>query len=144
MHTAAVSPAVAEQVLALLHGERVRLSNRPIAHAVSPWTVTGIDCRVGVRSGAQVRGVGTLAGHVTLTGGRVLQGSVVAQLARSPDGGRRPWSHYLARPGVVETIGGAGPVRIGEAHLAAERHHSTMGMGAVCRRLLARIQESPH
>ncbi|MBT8224082.1 MAG: hypothetical protein HKP61_13700 [Dactylosporangium sp.] len=144
MHAEAASPPLAEQVLALVCGERVRTSHRPIGYAASPETYTGVDCPIPLRSGGTLRGVGTLAGRGTLTGGRVLQGSVTARITRSPDGRRRPWSHYLSHPGVVETIGRVDPAGIAEAHLLTEPASSTLEMGAVCRRLLVRVQQSPH
>ena len=144
MHSAAAAPALAEQVLALVCGDQVRISARPVGHAASPDTFTGVDCEIGVGCGRQVRCVGTLAGRATLTGGRVLQGSVAARIVRGVDGWRRPWPHYLAQPGVVETMGRVIPDGVGESHLRAEPTASTMGMGAVCGRLLAQVQQSPH
>jgi hypothetical protein len=141
-HSGGVPRELAEGVLRLLAGERVRISERPISYAVSPQTFTGVDCRIAARSGARVRGVGTLTGRVCLTGGRVLQGSTSAQIESEVGGYRRPWSHYLAKLGVVETIGRADVPGIAAAHLAADRSASTMGMGPLCNRLLPGVQGS--
>ncbi|MFG1951611.1 SCO2521 family protein [Micromonospora sp. NPDC048830] len=141
-HSGDVPRELAENVLALLAGERVRVSERPIGYAVSPHTFTGVDCRIAARSGARVRGVGTLTGRVCLTGGRVLQSSAVVRVEPVGGGYRRAWSHYLARLGVVETLGRTDLPGTAAAHLDADRRASTMGMGAFCNRLLAEVQGS--
>jgi hypothetical protein len=141
-HAGGVPQGLAESALALIAGERVRVSERPISYAVSPKTFTGVDCGIRSSSGAEVRGVGTLMGRACLTGGRVLQSSAVAQVDPVGGGYRRPWSHYLARPGVVEALGKPDMTGTVAAHLAADRESSTMGMGAFCGRLLNDIQGS--
>ncbi|MEU4621337.1 SCO2521 family protein [Actinoplanes sp. NPDC023801] len=142
-HSGGMSPAIAENALALMAGERVRTSERPISYAVSPKTFTGVDCGIAARSGARVRGVGTLMGRASLTGGRVLQSSAVARVDPIVGGYRRAWSHYLARLGVVEALGRTDLLGIAAEHLAAERHTSTIGMGAFCARLISEVQGSP-
>ncbi|MFC7527707.1 SCO2521 family protein [Actinoplanes sp. GCM10030250] len=141
-HSAGVPRELAESALALLPGERVRVYERPIGFAVSPMTFTGVDCRIVSRSGPRVRGVGTLTGRVCLTGGRVLQGSALTRIVPVAGGHRRPWSHYLAQPGVVETIGRADLLGVAAAHLTADKPVSTMGMGAFCNRLVTDVQSS--
>lgn len=141
-HSGSVPRELAEGALALLAGERVRVSERPIGYAVSPYTLTGVDCRIAARTGARVRGVGTLMSRVCLTGGRVLQGSASVRVEPVEGGHRRAWSHYLPRPGVVETLGRTDLPATAAAHLAADRMSSTMGMGSVCNRLLAEVQGS--
>lgn len=142
-HSGGMPREVAESALALLAGERVRVSERPIGYAASPQTFTGVDCRIVARSGARVRSVGTLMGRACLTGGRVLQGSAAAQVDQVGGGHRRSWSHYLARLGVVEALGRTDVPGMAAAHLLAERSSSTMGMGAFCGRLLTEVQGSP-
>lgn len=141
-HAGGVPQGLAENALALIAGERVRVSERPISYAVSPKTFTGVDCGIRSSSGAEVRGVGTLMGRASLTGGRVLQSSAVARLDPVAGGYRRAWSHYLARLGVVEALGRPDMPGTVAAHLAADRESSTMGMGAFCGRLLNEIQGS--
>jgi hypothetical protein len=97
-----VAPDVARQVLELQPGERVRCSERPISHAVSPDFLTGVDCRLATRTGRKMRGIGTVVTHASATGCRVLQGSTFTELAVGGSEQRKPWSHYLARPGVIE------------------------------------------
>src|SRR5258708_19111113 len=95
----ALPPSFCEQVLMLMDGERVRRFERPIDHVVSPEMLTGIDCALGTPSGARVRAVGTVACHAAITGGHVLQAASVVEVTRGS--ARRPWSHYLARPGRI-------------------------------------------
>ncbi|MEU4425140.1 SCO2521 family protein [Actinoplanes sp. NPDC024001] len=142
-HSGSVSRDVAESALGLLPGERVRVSERPIGYAVSPQVLAGVDCRVAGRSGVRLRGVGTLTGRACLIGGRVLQGSVLARIEPAAVSHRQVWSHYLSRPGVVETIGRTDLSAVATAHLAPERRAlSTMGMGAFGARIIAEVQGS--
>src|SRR5215470_17978806 len=75
-----VAPDVARRVLELQPGERVRSSERPVSHAVSPDVLTGVDCRLATRTGRKTRGIGTVVTHASVTGCRVLQGSTYAGL----------------------------------------------------------------
>ncbi|MEV6298423.1 SCO2521 family protein [Actinoplanes sp. NPDC051861] len=140
-HSGGVSRQLTEDALSLLPGEQVRVSERPIGHAISPNKLVGVDCRIEGRK-RRVRGVGTLTGRVRLTGGRVLQGSARARIEPGTVSYRHAWAHYLARPGVVETIGRNDPRDLAEAHLAAGRQSSTMGLGAFAGRLLSDVQRS--
>ncbi|MFI1994399.1 SCO2521 family protein [Actinoplanes sp. NPDC020271] len=143
-HSGGMPRDLVEDVLGLLAGERVRTFERPISHAVSPKTYTGVDCRIAARSGAGVRGVGTLMGRACLTGGRVLQSSAVARIEPVGGGFRQPWSHYLGRLGTVETLGRPDLPGTVDAHLLGGRSSSSaMGLGALCVRLLTEVQGSP-
>lgn len=104
-NSTAVPHEAAAQLLALVVGEQVRQTRRPMPAAVSPTQLTGIDCQVTGRSGAGTRVVGTVESRAVLTGGRVLQGSAFVRLTPGRNGHRLPWSHYLARPGLAETLG---------------------------------------
>src|SRR5256885_1961938 len=73
VNSAAADRADVRAALALLPGERVRTSERPIPHAVSPERFVGVDCELATRSGRQVRAVGTVLAQASITGGRVLQ-----------------------------------------------------------------------
>jgi hypothetical protein len=142
-HSGSVPRELVESALGLVAGERVRVSERPVSYATSPGVLTGVDCSVTARSGARVRGVGTLSGRVCLTGGLVLQGSVLARIDPVAAGRRQPWSHYLARPGVVEAIGRTDLPGVVATHLASGRDVSTMGMGAFAARLMDDVQGCP-
>jgi hypothetical protein len=93
---------VAGRILRLRADEPVRLSERPVAHAVSPDRPFGVDCRVATASGRKLRGIGTTLTHVSLTAGRVLQASSHAQLTHADSDRRLGWSHYLSRAGRIE------------------------------------------
>ena len=61
-----------------------------------------MDCPLDVSdSSCQVRGVGTVIQRAAITDGHVLQGTAYAALEGTAGAARRPWCHYLARPGVV-------------------------------------------
>lgn len=139
----AASPATAAAVLQLAPGERVRLSERPVARAVSPDSIWGVDCGLPTASGAQVRGVGTVTGRAVLTGGRVLQGSVHTRLERGRLGRRSQWSHYLALPGRFETIGRYDGRDVVEGFLSESAPGPTLDLGALSERLITAVQLNP-
>ncbi|MFY1673840.1 SCO2521 family protein [Plantactinospora sp. WMMB334] len=129
------------QLLDLLVGQRVRRSERPIAYAVSPDQLTGIDCRLPTRSGSRTRGVGTVVSRAAVTGGHVLQGSTYTRLDRAASNRRLTWSHYLARPGWVETIGKV-DVRDVSAGFLGAHQSQTLNLGAISARLIDAVQSS--
>jgi len=132
--SAAVPPALAARTLALIPGERVRAAERPIAYAVSPDRLTGVDCRLATRSGARPRGVGTAVTRAAITGGRVIQASTHTVLVRGGTD-RRSWPHYLARPGIVEILAKAGWPDLADGFLGP-RDPSTLDLGALNERIL--------
>jgi hypothetical protein len=135
----ALPPRGAAELLRLRPDERVRLSERPNAYAVSPDILTGVDCRLPTVSGARVRAVGTVVTRATLTEGRVLQ---VTAHFRSPGEGpdrRQPWAHHLVRPGVVEPFGTLPGRAIADGFLASGRQPGEPDLGAIAERLLGRL-----
>jgi hypothetical protein len=141
-NSASVPASLAGQALALLPGERVRSSERPIAYTVSPDRLTGLDCRLATRSGARTRGVGTAVTRAAITGGRVLQACTHTVLARGDTDRRLPWSHYLARPGVIETVGRAGWADLADGFLGPPQQE-TLDLGALNERILDDIVVRP-
>lgn len=139
-NSSALPPDRSETALALLLGERVRRSERPMAHAISPAAVTGVDCALATRSGARTRAVGTALSHVSLTGGHVLQGSSRVQVVRSAEGRRLPWPHYLSRPGSVETIGRVAPADVAQGFVTGDQQVGTLDLAAVSGRLMDAVQ----
>src|SRR4051812_14366177 len=95
----AVPSSLAEQLVGLIEGDQIRVSLCPIMHVESADVLTGVDCRLPTRTGTKARGVGTVAGRVSITGGHLLQASARLRLFPSPERRRVGWSHYLARPG---------------------------------------------
>jgi hypothetical protein len=144
-HSSSLPPDRAMDALALLLGERVRRSERPIEYAVSPDILTGVDCPLATRSGGRTRAVGTAASRVCLTGGHILQGSTRVQVVRSTANRRLPWSHYLARSGSVETIGRADPAELVHGFVVPEPPAGTLDLGAISGRAMdsAQVRAGP-
>ncbi|HZN75283.1 MAG TPA: SCO2521 family protein [Micromonosporaceae bacterium] len=149
IHTGLLQNSVAlplptcERALGLVHGERVRQFERPIAHAVSPDLLTGVDCRIATSTGLKVRGIGTAVSRATITGGHVLQGSATAHLVRGESGRRLSWSHYLARPGRIELIGRPEPDDLARGFVGPRSQVAVLDLGAVARRAMKDVQSSP-
>ncbi|MEN3357815.1 MAG: hypothetical protein V7637_1797 [Mycobacteriales bacterium] len=141
-NSTAVPAALTTRALALLPGELVRSSERPIAYAVSPERLTGLDCRLPTRSRARARGVGTAVTRAAITGGRVLQASTRTVLMRAGTDRRLPWAHYLARPGVVEVTGRAGFADVADGYLGVPQQ-STLDLAALNERLFDDIVMRP-
>jgi hypothetical protein len=141
-NSTSVSQLCCAQLLALILGERVRRSTRPIAHAVSPNIFTGVDCQLPTSSGARVRGVGTVASHAAITGGHVLQGSAFVQLAKADVDRRLPWSHYLSRPGIMENLGKTDLSDLAAGLTAIKPSSLVLDLGAISGRLMDAVQGS--
>lgn len=139
----ASASTVAERLVSLLAGERALRHERPIGHVRSPTLLDGVDCGLSCRSGAKPRGVGTVASHVAITGGHVVQGA--AQITVIPGMARRrlAWSHYLARSGQVEIIGKANREDLAAGFLADTRSPRGIDLGGIASRLVDEVQGSP-
>ncbi|WP_305784762.1 SCO2521 family protein [Symbioplanes lichenis] len=138
---APVTAEDARTLVDLVVGEPVLVSERPIAYVRSPAVPVGIDCPlIPAGTNRQVRGIGTVLQRTAVTGGHVIQGSAHATIEPAPGTAREPWSYYLARPGVVETVGKAGPDVLAAA-LAAPVP-GTVDLGAIAARGLGRVQDS--
>jgi hypothetical protein len=141
-HSTPLSLGESAKILDQLVGERVRQSERPTAYAVSPDRLTGVDCHLASAKGGRIRAVGTVISRATITGGHVLQGSSYTSVGAVPAARRLPWSHYLSRPGRVETVGLAD-----EADLAAGFGHATLprqslDLAAISSRAMDSVQTS--
>lgn len=139
---AAASLADVAELLRLEAGERVRTSERPVAYAVSPARLTGMDCRLPTASGVWVRGVGTATARTTVTGGRILQGSVVTHVERGATDRRLPWSHYLALPGVIQSTGRFKPADVVKGFLADPLPDTVIDLGSVSEQVIRQVQVS--
>jgi hypothetical protein len=142
-----ISESTCRQVLGLMAGETVVVSRRPIPHALSPGRLTGVDCTLPSASRSRIRGVGTVVSRCAVTGGRVAQGSSYVRVVRSDADRRLPWSHYLARPGVVEVLGKVKAADLAEGFTGdtmPDRPDGTcLDLGAVSDRFLDLVQQSP-
>ena len=103
----AVPVDTAAELLAIVPGGSVRTRQRPIRYAWSPEVLTGVDCAAPLAGRREVRIVGTPATRLSLTDGRIIQAGTHATFRQDSAGRRRPWSHYLAQPGVLEVLGKA-------------------------------------
>jgi hypothetical protein len=139
-HSSSLSPDRAAHAVSLLLGERVRQSERPIAYAVSPAVLTGVDCTLASLSGARTRAVGTTMSRACLTGGHILQGSTYVRVVRSDVNRRLPWSYYLSRPGSVEAIGRADPDDLVRGFVIPEPPIGTLDLGAISGRVMDSVQ----
>jgi hypothetical protein len=73
----------------------------------------------------------------------VLQGSVYTRLDHSEFDRRLPWSHYLARPGVIETIGQFDGLDVIAGFFAGKAPESALELGALGERVIAGVQNNP-
>jgi hypothetical protein len=136
----AVTDDTAAELLAIVPGRLVRIRRRPIRYAWSPEVLTGLDCSVPLAGGREVRVVGTSATALSLTDGRIIQARTHATLCQDPAGRRRPWAHYLARPGVLEVIGKASEESLAAGFLPGPATTAVLDLGAVNARVLAAVQ----
>jgi hypothetical protein len=133
----------ARRLVDLVVGEPVLVSERPIAYVRSPEIPVGVDCGLGTAGTArQVRGIGTALQRAAITGGHVVQGSAYATVVRADHPGRQPWSHYLTRPGVIETLGRTRWEELTDAFATPDRAVAALDLGAVAGRAADRVQRS--
>ncbi|WP_214108463.1 SCO2521 family protein [Acrocarpospora catenulata] len=139
-NSAEVPESDLSSVLGLLAGERVRISRRPILHALSPDLLTGVDCLLPSAAQAKIRGVGTVVSRCSITGGRVVQSSSYVRVTKAETGHRLPWSHYLARPGVIEVLGKAAAADLADGFLAFGLPGEHLDVGSISDRLMDTVQ----
>ncbi|MEU8234997.1 SCO2521 family protein [Actinoplanes sp. NPDC048967] len=135
-----LGPGPARRLVDLVVGEPVLMSHRPIAYVRSPAIPVGVDCAIA--PARRERGVGTVLQHASVTGGHVVQGSAAAVLVRAEGSARRPWSHYLTRPGVIETLGRATGHELAAALAGTDRPGDALDLGAIAGRVADRVQRS--
>ncbi|MEU2614272.1 SCO2521 family protein [Micromonospora sp. NPDC007271] len=138
-HSTALAQEQSSEVLSLVEGEAVLTSRRPSLYAVSPDVRTGVDCWLPSAKNRQLRGVGAVVTRAIITGGRIVQASSTVQVVAGER--RRPWSHYLASPGVLETVG-----KLDAADLAAGFLYGNaadvLNLAAITGRVLDGVQMS--
>jgi hypothetical protein len=138
----AVPADAAASLLGVLPGCSVRTRQRPVRFAWSSDGLTGVDCLAPIAGRKEARLIGTCATRVCLTDGHIVQASTYATLQPEPTGRRRPWAHYLARPGVLELLGTAPEDHLVAGFLAGPSNSAVLNLGAVNTRALAMIQRS--
>jgi hypothetical protein len=72
----------------------------------------------------------------------VLQGSTYTRIGRAAANRRLVWSHYLSRPGQVETIGKVDARDVGRGFLGAIDPPNVLNVGAVSARLMDAVQQA--
>ena len=133
----------ARRLVDLVVGEPVLVSQRPTAYVRSPEIPVGVDCGIGPAGATRrVRGVGTALQRAAITGGHVVQGSAVATLVPADGSARQPWSHYLTRPGVIETLSRTRWDEVAAALSGAARPGSALDLGAIAGQVADRVQRS--
>ncbi|MGW3644933.1 SCO2521 family protein [Streptomyces sp. NPDC000878] len=138
----ALDSRTAVQLLRLRADDRVRVSERPNAYVLSPDVLTGVDCPLPTANGAKVRAVGTVATRAALTEGRVLQTTAYFRIPATGTDVRRPWGHYLVRPGMLETFGKLPEQAVVEGILRGSQRGS-LDLGMIAENLLARLLRYP-
>jgi hypothetical protein len=141
LSSTAVPPDTAAELLAIVPGQSVRTRQRPIRFAWSPEVLTGVDCAAPLAGRREVRIVGTPATQVSLTDGHIIQAGTRATFQQDSTGRRRPWSHYLAQPGILEILGKASEESLAAGFLSGPSA-GEIDLGAVNARALASIQRS--
>ncbi|UXY19679.1 SCO2521 family protein [Streptomyces cynarae] len=138
----ALDGRAAAQLLRLRADEHVRVSERPNLYALSPDVLTGVDCRLPTSNGAKVRAVGTVAARAALTEGRVLQATAYFSAPSAGPDTRRPWGHYLVRPGLVEPFGKLPEQATAEGVLRGGAR-GELDLGMIVEGLLAQLLRHP-
>jgi hypothetical protein len=103
-----------------------------------------VDCSAPLADRREVRIVGTPATQLSLTDGRIIQAGTHATFHHDHAGRRRPWSHYLAQPGVLEVLGKASEESLATGFLRGPSTTTALDLGAVNVRALAAVQRSEH
>jgi hypothetical protein len=140
----AVPLDTAAELLAIVPGRSVRTRQRPIRYALSPEILTGVDCSAPLSDRRDVRIVGAPATQLSLTDGHIIQAGTHATFHHDSTGRRRPWSHYLAQPGVLEVLGKASGESLATGFLRGPTATTALDLGAVNTRALAAIQRSEY
>jgi hypothetical protein len=138
----ALDGRAAAQLLRLRADEHVRVSERPTMYALSPAVLTGVDCRLPTSNGAKVRAVGTVAARAALTEGRLLQATAYFGAPPAGPDTRRPWGHYLVRPGLVEPFGRLPEQATAEGVLSGPGR-GELDLGMIAEGLLTRLIRHP-
>lgn len=138
----ALRPAEAAELLRLRLDEPVRVSRRPNLHVVSPPRLTGVDCALPTDDGSKVRGIGTVISCASVTEGHVLQVNAYTGVTAAGPDARRPWGHYLSRPGVTEPLGKLPEPATARGFLAGSRE-TGLDPGLLAESLLTEVLRHP-
>ncbi|HWS38444.1 MAG TPA: SCO2521 family protein [Actinoplanes sp.] len=139
-----MSAREAATLVDLVAGEPVLRRDRPRSYVRSPERPVGVDCSLGTPAPArQVRGIGTVLQRAAITGGHVVQGTAWTTVTPATGtGGRRPWSHYLARLGVIEAVGRVQAAELTDAFTTPQRATDALDLGEIAGRASDLVQSS--
>ena len=138
-----VTGDVASELVDLVRGEPVLVSERPRSHVRAPAKPVGVDCPLGPPGPARrVRGIGTAWQRAAILDGHVVQGSAFATVVRAGQTARQPWSHYLARPGVIESVGRTRWAELAEAFASPDRAADALDLGGIAQQAADRVQRN--
>lgn len=135
----ALEPVTAHYLLDLVPGRRPWRVDRPIPQVVSPDLAFGVDCHVPAGASGQVRTVGLVSAHAVLTGGHVLQGSATARIVPNANTHTPEWSHYTARPGVLEVGPKTAPDGIVAGFLDAGAGRELLNLAGISGQVVDRV-----
>ncbi|ROO89333.1 hypothetical protein EDD29_7023 [Actinocorallia herbida] len=141
-HARSFTESEATRLLTLVHGKTARYTDYPRPVVISPESLTGLDCPLPTARGRNVRGVGTAVSGAVLNGGRVLQSYARTTLVPGTHGRRHNWSHYLARPGIVESLKRLDADDVAAGFAGQGRGRPGIDLGAVAARTMASVQAS--
>ncbi|MFC7272566.1 SCO2521 family protein [Paractinoplanes rhizophilus] len=127
------------RLVELVAGERVLVATRPRSYVRSPERPVGVDCAL---AAGHARGIGTALQRAAITDNEVVQGSAYAMIVPSGHTARRPWSHYLARPGHIEAIGRPRWDALARELAHPERVPAVLDLGAVAQRATNEVQSA--
>ncbi|WP_433361598.1 SCO2521 family protein [Actinoplanes sp. CA-142083] len=127
------------RLVELVAGERVLVATRPRSYVRSPERPVGVDCAL---AAGHARGIGTALQRAAITDNEVVQGSAYASIVPADHTARRPWSHYLARPGRIEAIGKPRWDALAGDLVSPERAPAVLDLGAVAQRATNEVQSA--
>jgi hypothetical protein len=142
MSAAGLESHAAAELFAALSFQPTLTWERPIRHAAAPEVLTGVDCLLPSTSGSRSRAVGTVATQVSVTAGRVLQAATHAWVIPADQPRRLSWSHYLASPATVESLGTV-PADLEDGFLAQDTRQGVLDLAGVCVAVMNRVQHAP-
>jgi hypothetical protein len=145
-HSTALSQAEVKRLLAVTPGDLVTTFERPVEYACSPSVLVGLDCDLVDANGTvNASVVGTSNARASITGGHVLQTSTSLRIQGDSNGQRRPWSHYLSRPGMVHITGhrtDADLIAVEQAFTHRPDGAKSIDLASVSSALVDQVQES--
>ncbi|WP_030441976.1 SCO2521 family protein [Actinoplanes subtropicus] len=138
-----VTGDVAARLVDLVTGEAVLVSERPRSYVRAPDKPVGVDCPIGASGpNRRPRGIGTAWQRAAILDGHVVQGSAYATIRRAEQSARQPWSYYMTRPGVIESVGRTRWKELADAFAAPVRDADALDLGGIAGQAADRVQRN--